>query len=115
MAAYAILTLLGYRVNLVVESLPNGSGISIDGHETNKSIRDEAIGSPSWISDLIPSPIPVSGVGSSRFVGPESVSIQTVPVIITIIGRIWITCRKQIKTVFRNVMVALCVILLRLK
>jgi len=69
---------------------------SINGHEANKFIRDEPIGSRSWISDPVPFSIPVSGVGSSRFMGPESVIIQTVPVIITIIWTIWITCGKKV-------------------
>ena len=55
---------------------------SVDGHEANKFIGYETIGSFSWITDLVSISIKVSGRGAASFVRPVSIIVQSVPMVI---------------------------------
>ncbi len=82
----------------------NGYSIFINGHETNKLVRDPSISSFPRINNPVSISVPVSGGGLSSFVRPVSVIIQTVPVIIAIPWATKLTCeiKKVMKTKYHD-------------
>ena len=79
----------------LIQSLLYGYSVSINGHKTYKFIRNLAVRSIPWITDLVSVSVKIGSRGLPRFVRPVAITVQPVPVEVAIQIVLWITFKRN--------------------